>query len=134
MPYDLWYSVFCVHRGGSYTNCWELFTSRTPGSPIYRVYGLQERRPQSHKKIILTKIVIKLKHNIDSCFHMIVLYLLKEKKSRFKRREFSFNIYLVKINSGGPQVFFRWVLLFQMQFVCHIYVLVIIIQDHLTDS
>lgn len=98
------------------------------------LYGLQERRPQSHKKIILTKIVIKLKHNIDSCFHMIVLYLLKEKKSRFKRREFSFNIYLVKINSGGPQVFFRWVLLFQMQFVCHIYVLVIIIQDHLTDS
>lgn len=51
------------------------------------------------------KIVIKFKYNIDSCFYMIVLYLLKEKKLRFKRREFSFNIYFVKINLGGFKVF-----------------------------
>lgn len=100
MIYDIQFSV-CIEVG------------LTPIVENYSLLGLQgaqsiwppERRPQSHKKIILTKIVIKLEHNIDSCFHMIVLYLLKEKKSRFKRREFSFNIYLVKINSGGPQVF-----------------------------
>lgn len=69
------------------------------------LYRPRKRRPQSYKKIILTEIVIKLKHNIDSCFHKDSVLFTEGKKSRFKRREFSFNIYLVKINLGGPQVF-----------------------------